>query len=227
MPRKKKPSTTVDTTEKKKTVVHTKRKEILDDDGWTHIVDAPNRNAKAEGLKTTPLLHGGDFLRDGVSYINRTLDEMKTEFEYWKKQWEASPAWSELKTLLAERQERRQIDNFVFLGMGSLQNSRREGRRASATQLAALQTIISVLGSEANETEVVLQDPQFTDLDGQFLSVLGYKVVQDPVAFMQVNEMTLVYAIHCYVDVYKTISAGPRPAILIGTDVGNFGRFES
>ena len=46
-------------------------------------------------------------------------------------------------------------------------------------------------------------------------------------AFKGVKEGTLVYAIHCYVDVYKAISAGPRPAVLIGTDVGNFGRFGS
>jgi hypothetical protein len=224
MPRRKKPSTTGNTDERKKTVVHTKRREILDDEGWTHVVDAPNRKGKTEGLKTTLLLPGGDFVLNGVSYIARTLEESKQEFEHWKKQWEASPACLEVKTLLEEGQQRRNIGNVVFLGMGSLQNSRREGRRASATQLAALQTIIGVLGKGV---EVVLQDPQYTDLDNEFLGSLGYKVVQDPEAFMGVKEGTLVYAIHCYVDVYKTISAGPRPAVLIGTDVGNFGRFES
>ncbi|KAE9364922.1 hypothetical protein N431DRAFT_386858 [Stipitochalara longipes BDJ] len=224
MPRKRKPAKEDD---RKKTVVHTKRKEVVDDEGWTHVVDAPNRKARAEGLKATPLLHGGDFVRDGVSYLTRTIEELKQEFEHWKKQWEASPANSELRTLLEESKERRKIENVVFLGMGSLQNSRREGRRASATQLAALQTIISILGSEGKELEVVLQDPQFTELDGEFLGSLGYKVVQDPGAFKEVKEGTLVYAVHCYVDVYKAISEGPRPAVLIGTDVDNFGRFES
>jgi hypothetical protein len=226
MPRKKKPTTAAKEDEKKKTVVHTKRKEILDEEGWTHVVDAPNRKGKAEGLTSTPLLHGGDFVRDGVSYITRTLEELKQEFEHWKKQWEASPACAELQTLLAdgEKAEWRKIDNVVFLGMASLQNSRREGRRASATQLAALQTVIHILGEEV---EVVLQDPQFTELDKEFLGGLGYKVVQDPEAFKQVKEKTLVYAVHCYVDVYKSISEGPRPAGLIGTDIGNFGRFES
>ncbi|KAN0089012.1 hypothetical protein V8E51_019272 [Hyaloscypha variabilis] len=224
MPRKKKPSKE---DEKKKTVVHTKRKEVLDDEGWTHVIDAPNRKAKAEGLKATPLLHGGDFVRDGVSYITRSMEELKQEFEHWKKQWDNSTASSELNTLLEERKERRTIENVVFLGMGSLQNSRREGRRASATQLAALQTLISILGTEGMELEVVLQDPQFTELDKEFLGGLGYKVVQDPEGFKEVKEGTLVYAIHCYVDVYRAISEGPRPSLLIGTDVGNFARFES
>lgn len=228
MPRKKKPSTTTaNEAEKKRTVVHTKRKEITDDEGWTHVIDSPNRRGKVEGLKGTPLRHGGDFVRDGVSYITRTLEEVQQEFEHWKKQWEASSACSELQTLLPDREEakRERTSNVVFLGMGSLQNTRREGRRASATQLAALQTIISVLGKE--RMDVVLQDPQFTELDEQFLGSFGYKVVQDPEAFRQVNEGTLVYAIHCYIDVYKTVSEGTRPACLIGTDFGNFGRFES
>jgi len=224
MPRKKKPAKEDD---RKKTVVHTKRKEILDDDGWTHVIDAPNRKAKVEGLKATPLLHGGDFVRDGVSYITRTMEELKQEFEHWKKQWDTSPASSELKTLLEDAKKKSLIENVVFLGMGSLQNSRREGRRASATQLAALQTIISILGSEGKKLEVVLQDPQFTELDKEFLDSFGYKAVQDPEGFKEVKDGTLVYAIHCYVDVYKAISEGPRTAVLIGTDVGNFGRSES
>jgi len=41
--------------------------------------------------------------------------------------------------------QRKQITNIIVLGLGSLQSARREGRRASATQLAALQTIIETL----------------------------------------------------------------------------------
>ena len=223
MARKKKPSTPND---KKPTVIHTKRREIVDDEGWTHVIDAPNRKAKAESLKAAPLLHGGDFIVNGVSYVTRILDEVKQEFEHWKKQWEGNPACTELKSLLVEgveKGERRKLRDVVFLGMGSLQSSGREGRRASATQLAAMQTFIDVLGAKG--MEVVLQDPQFTELDKEFLGGMGYKVVDDPDAFRKITEASLVYAIHCYVDVYKAISEGPKPALLIGTDIENFGRF--
>jgi hypothetical protein len=207
--------------EKKPTVVHTKRKEVIDEEGWTHVVDAPSRKTKSAGLKTAQFLHGGDFERDGVSYVNRTSEEVKADFEYWKKQWEQSTACEELKELLADGEKRSKVENVVFLGMGSLQSSRREGRRASATQLAALQTVVSIFG----EVPITLQDPQFIDLDKEFLASLGYKVVDDPDAFKHITEATLVYAIHCYADVYKAVSEGPRPAVLIGTDVENFGRF--
>ena len=210
--------------EKKPTVIHTKRKEIVDKDGWTHVVDAPSRKpqGKVGKKKTASLLHTGDFEVHGVSYVNRTLDEMKTEFEYWKKGWEESSAYLELKKLLDEKKT--VVSDVVFLGMGSLQSSRREGRRASGTQLAALQTMLQVLG-HGKELKATLQDPQFTKLDDEFLTSLGYTVVQDPQAFKATGEKTLVYAVHCYADIYKKISEGPRPAMLVGTDVENFGRF--
>lgn len=203
-------------------IQHTKRTEIEDTEGWTHIVDKPRTNSKKK--PNTSLLHGGDFEIDGVSYINRTLEELTTDYEYWRKQWEESAACAELKQVISEGEGRRNVDNVVVLGLGSLQSSRREGRRASATQLAALQTMLPLLGSNL---PVVLQDPQFTDLDKEFLASLGYTVVADPEAFDVVKEGSLVYAIHCYAKVYKAVSEGPRPAVLVGTDVGNFGKFDT
>ena len=41
---------------------------------------------------------------------------------------------------------RRKVTNIIVLGLGSLQSARREGRRATLTQLAALQTIVQHLG---------------------------------------------------------------------------------
>ena len=79
---------------------------------------------------------------------------------------------------------------------------------------------------EGNENaETIFQDPQFTDLDTQFLNSLGYAVVEDPEAISKINIDSLVYAIHCYADVYQAVSGGPRPSVMIITDVANFGRF--
>jgi len=212
--------------EKKPTIVHTKRKEVEDEEGWTHIVDTPRTRSAAVKSKTNALvLHAGDFEVNGVSYINRTLEELKTDYDYWKKAWEESEPCKELKEKIeAGKEGKRGVDNVVLLGLGSLQSSRREGRRASATQLAALQTIIRRLGGDL---KVVAQDPQFTDLDKEFLTSLGCAVVEDPEAFKEIKEGTLVYAIHCYAKVYKAVSEAPQPALLIGTDVGNFGRFDT
>ena len=199
---------------KKSSVIHTKRRQIEDEDGWTYVVDAPKSN---KPLPKTSAFHGGDFEINGVSYINRTLEEMVAEVAHWTKAWEQSEACGQLKEMI----QGMKIKKIVVLGLGSLQSSRREGRRATATQLAALQTL------NTEHLPVVFQDPQYTDLDKELLSSLGHVVVPDPEAFAAINAETLVYAIHCYGPIYKKISDGTRPAILIGTDVDNFGRFDA
>lgn len=214
---RKKPSKAKKPENPKPEYVHTKRRQVEYEDGWTLIVDSPKKN------KEVPIsaFHGGDFEINGVSYVERTLEEMKVDFAHWKKAWEESEACKELKEKLEGLEK---IANVVVLGLGSLQSSRREGRRASATQLAALQTIVGVL--KEGDGGIVLQDPQYTELDKEFLGSLGYKVVDDPVAFESIGKRSLVYAIHCYGPVYKSINDGRRPRILIGTDVENFGRFD-
>ena len=82
-----------------------------------------------------------------------------------------------------------------------------------------------MVGLGVSASNCIFQDPQFTDTDKEFLTSLGYTVLNDPQAFEYITESSLVYAIHCYAPVYKSISERPRPAVLIGTDVDNFGKF--
>lgn len=88
--RKKKPSSS--TRNAKPTIVHTKRQEILDDEGWTHVVDTPRKLSSTLTKAANGGLHAGDFEIDGVGYVNRTLEEMGKEFEFWRKGWEESSA---------------------------------------------------------------------------------------------------------------------------------------
>ncbi|TVY80808.1 hypothetical protein LSUE1_G003265 [Lachnellula suecica] len=205
--------------ENKKTVVHTKRKEVLDEEGWVHVVDTPRTTRRSTISKAA--LHSGDFEINGVQYVNRTLEEMRVELAYWRKAWEIDEACAGLKTALEKLGEQK-IGKVVVLGLGSLQNARREGRRASYTQLVALEIVMAVLGARVS---TVFQDPQFTDTDKLLLKELGYEIVEDPEAFQHIVESSLVYAIHCYADVYKEVSEQKTPAVFIGTDVENFGRF--
>lgn len=162
-------------------------------------------------------MHTGDFEIDGVGYVNRTLEEMRVEVEFWRKAWEgeaskraleevlrggdgeaeetklevkdvreekaddtkqedavrgvkegdaaeteqspsqhepesapaAQPTTQETRTVEPQTQSnaaRPKVDNIIVLGLGSLQSARREGRRATLTQLAALETIIKHFG---------------------------------------------------------------------------------
>ncbi|PQE08474.1 Sensitivity To Red Light Reduced-like SRR1 protein [Rutstroemia sp. NJR-2017a BBW] len=210
--RKKK--TNADTAEKKQP---TKRIQVVDADGWVHVVGGSKK--AGDGAAWT---HAGDFERGGVAYINRTVEEMRGDYEYYRKQWESSEAAGELREILKGRER---VGNVICLGLGSLQSARREGRRSSFTQLAALGMILEELaGGEEGKIQCIHQDPQFTDTDKEFLQTLEGTVVDDPAAFGHVTEDSLVYAIHCYAPVYTTISEGPKPKVVIGTDIDNFGR---
>ena len=50
-------------------------------------------------------------------------------------------------------------------------------------------------------------------------------MVEDPDAIGEITDNTLVYAIHCYADVYMAVSEGPCPSMIVMTDIENFGRF--
>ena len=144
----------------------TKRRQIEDEHGWTHVVDTPRRKSQGRGRAKTieagaQLLHAGDFERGGVAYVHRTAEELGADLEAYTKQWGAGEACAELNARLkvgegggegegertGEARVRARVGDVVCLGLGSLQSARREGRRASFTQLAALRSILDVLGT--------------------------------------------------------------------------------
>ena len=129
-------------------LVHTKRQQIEDEDGWTHVIDTPRKSQLK--IRDGPL-HAGDFERGGVAYVERTVEEMSADLEYYTKQWEGNEGCAELIAKLKVEEEkegerRARVGDVVCLGLGSLQSARREGRRSSFTQLAALRSIIGILG---------------------------------------------------------------------------------
>jgi hypothetical protein len=136
---RKKPQSTAS----KPRLIHTKRQQIEDSDGWTHVIDAPRHSAASKGKEW---LHAGDFEKNGASYITRTLDEVLKDFDQYTQQWQQNEACEGLKKALGEIGGRWKVDNVVVLGLGSLQSARREGRRSSYTQLAALRTMVEALG---------------------------------------------------------------------------------
>jgi hypothetical protein len=127
--------------EGKKIVVHTKRQQVLDDEGWTHVLDTP-RKARVVSEKW----HMGDFQIAGVGYVNKTLADLKDDWAFYHKAWDGSAADAELKTRLEEGEGKVRVRDVVVLGLGSFQSARREGRRATWTQFAALRTLLQILG---------------------------------------------------------------------------------
>ena len=70
----------------------------------------------------------------------------------------------------------------------------------------------------------VAQDPAFTPLDAEFLTSLGFIVMDDPGGFLAITNSTLVFSIGGYLDMYWVISQEPLPAALICDDIEEFMR---
>lgn len=214
---------------------YVKRQNVEDGDGWTHVVgerrtQSKDLNGKTDGSNI------GDFSMKGLQYIDRTMEEMLSEHESHKMQWESSNACTELRDGIRKYKIGDvPINSVVCLGLGSFQNLSNHFRRTSHTQLAALSTIIGALGEATyfhiyqclilrnslglSSVSMVTQDPNFTDLDKSFLRTLGYTVTEDPEAFGLIESNSLVYAVHCYPAIYDKINIGIHPAMLIGNDL--------
>lgn len=142
---------------------HTKRVLVDDGQGWTHVVEEMRsrggrrsgaRNSARNVVARTPATamasqEGHDA---AVEYLDMDLDGLAREVDFWARGWEESKACGELvqkiratQVTVEGGQQRAPIDKVVCLGLGSLHAARREGRRASCTQLAALRTMMGVL----------------------------------------------------------------------------------
>jgi hypothetical protein len=129
-------------------IVHTRRQQVEDEEGWTHVIDSPRR-VKVREVPERERWHVGDFERGGVGYVNRTMGELGGDLGFYSRLWEGSGACGELRGRLEGKGKGRgrgKVGGVVCLGLGSLQSARREGRRASWTQLVALRTIMETLG---------------------------------------------------------------------------------
>ncbi|KAL2260667.1 hypothetical protein VTK26DRAFT_5252 [Humicola hyalothermophila] len=113
------------------------------------------------------------------------------------------------------------ITKAVCLGPGPFEpnDGSPSARQTAHMQTAAFRFIVDHLKSQSNqEISCLIQEPRFTEIDKEFCSTLGLKVVESPEAFAHVDENTLLFGIHMELHVYN--QAMPRlPGIYIGTSL--------
>ena len=129
--------------------------------------------------------------------------------------WESSDCWKTFadlyeKVLVSYKHLR--LTNCVCLGLGSIS----EGRDSSRHELAALVSMLNLLGKRHTIKDVVFQDPVFNDVDKAFLTKLGYSVVSTPLGFESIDENTFCFAPHLENEVFAEALKGAYPALCIG-----------
>lgn len=210
--------------ESKPKFIQSKRQLLEDDKGWTHVVDVKktshvakvNGDSKEDNPKLSKSLEG-DFISGNVAIVTMDLKEVEAEYARFTQQWESSEACTQLKTIVTDRLKDQRITKIVCLGLGSLQNCFFHARRTSHTQLAALRTIIKTLGLP--NLKQVAQEPCATALDKEFLKGKGIESLDDPQGIDHIDEETLVFAVHCYADLYQQIGKASLPVVLIASDI--------
>jgi hypothetical protein len=65
--------------------------------------------------------------------------------------------------------------------------------------------------------ELIFQDPAFCTADHRLLDGLGAQVVKDPMAFLYIDEHTLVFAKHIPLVVYFSGLLMTSPAVCVST----------
>lgn len=145
-------------TPSKPRVATVRRKEIEDDNGWTHIVGSskvPRQVLEAAlgAAQNSEMQNvGSDFRIQNQSYVNRTVEEMERDHEIVKSRWKGNAEVEGLKRVIAGIKG---IDNVVCLGLGSMQNCWTQRRNTSHAQLAALMTLVDAIGKTCPHISLV------------------------------------------------------------------------
>ncbi|KAL6718874.1 hypothetical protein ACLMJK_003108 [Lecanora helva] len=198
-------------THRKQKTHQQKRQQFTDDSGWTHVVKGP------KGSINNSTKPSSNQVQDD-STVEKLAEALKSKY---------MPIWLESECLrrlikLFEQsiltEAHVAITNCVCLGLGSFLT----GHPTTFYELAALKSILDILGERHRIQQVIFQDPAFSDLDKSFLRSLGYVVVEDPQAFSTIDENTFVFAPHLEVAQTAISLENRKPTLFVGNDLSNY-----
>src|SRR6266498_2109315 len=129
---------------------HSKRVQLEDPDGWTHVVETKGSTKK----HTEVPLHSDD-LSPAEPPDGETFDKIKAQFEQHRSRWLDSTCWASLKENLSRQfsRDKPKITNAVCIALGSPSGLGRHGtvdcRARSMNQLAAFVAILDLFGMDS------------------------------------------------------------------------------
>ncbi|KAF3395946.1 hypothetical protein F1880_006837 [Penicillium rolfsii] len=206
--------------QKRPTASASKRLQVTDDDGWTHVTSSNNvrrvlhkTRTKANGQDLDAQATAPDSLEKNASGepelvlgpaeapARLTLEELQAQYRGYREKWMASETWTRLEAQLKERIVSAQVDAVVCVGLGSPSGFLRGGwvdrRVVSMYQLAALESIAQWLSDKSSTRNIPIpiyaQDPVFNTLDKALLASLNMTVLTHPAAFTRLNRRTLLF----------------------------------
>lgn len=180
---------------------------VTDDSGWTQVIRGRGKAQKAQA--SHPKFNGLQ-MPDKIS-----LQELSKKHAGYVDSWKQSECWQNLLKILQENvlsNPRIRLTSCTCLGLGSLS----AGKESSKHQMAALVSILQLLGQTYTMEKIIFQDPIFNDVDKAFLTGLGYRTVSTPVGFESIDQHAFCFAPHLEHEVFARALKQAHPALCIG-----------
>ncbi|SMQ49270.1 unnamed protein product [Zymoseptoria tritici ST99CH_3D7] len=165
-----------------------------ENEDWTHIPAKGKRKTKFTALLNPTNPPARDL----------TLEKLNLEFQTKTKAYRQTTCRRTVTQILNRIRPDSgwKLDKALCLGIGSLSRENLECRKRSMWQFVVFCDLVEQMRGEGVELEVLAQEPGFTELDVEFLDVLGVKVLETRLgdgtmglgpAKEQLGEGTLVY----------------------------------
>ncbi|KAI5455953.1 hypothetical protein BGZ63DRAFT_323463, partial [Mariannaea sp. PMI_226] len=196
---------------------------------WTHVTSKSrrgrrNRPARPQELsvqpRTSDLVHPDEFLVD---------------YQRLREKWQDETCCRRLRELVSKHAGDVKISKAIHLGIGSFdpQNGAWDAKRSTFIQLIAFLVVVEELEKAmGKKVHCIFQEPMFSQSDKDFLTNLGFEVVEAPEASALVDQETLLVGFHLYRDIYAEALEKCLPAVFVGTaftvwdDLGKTDRLE-
>lgn len=202
-------------TSRKKKVAQNKRRQVVDEDGWTRVTTS--------GASSTPaFLANNDLARgqqnfhfkwgiDGrfVNIDSRlpvpqkihsgvSLEKMQARYRNLEARWLESGSYAALQTALSKdrvAQGEGSVSKCVIFGSGSFSAAILGREDVSFYQIAAFKSVIDLIEQvQGHRPGCYAQEPYYTELDVEFLAALGISVVEHPQGFDFVDNTSFAYS---------------------------------
>lgn len=155
----------------------------------------------------------------GDNFVHNNLDQIRANFNTHGDTWLASQECKDIVQPLLS-QSTPKIRKIVAFALGSLARADGDVVPRWTIQHALILAIANTLQKAyGHEIRCFSQEPLYTDDDKIFLGEKGVTVLEDPMAWLEVDEETLVISIAPNVCVKQIITDLTRPAVMMWDEV--------
>ncbi|KAE8372326.1 hypothetical protein BDV26DRAFT_286050 [Aspergillus bertholletiae] len=155
-------------------------------------------------------------LRYAVASVDTIQDSLTSSIQIW----ERSQSFKLLQTIIESRKNLPPVTKIVCLAFGTiLPRSIDHWDHKSEFKYALALSLRDVMNKRQRDTtgeiKCYAQDPAYTEIDKSILENYGITILEDPAAFAQIDESTIVLTFAPGVPVRQLVADIARPAMMI------------